>query len=328
MRRRVADIVQILSSSSEKIDLGFAGDNLKQDKDVDPIAEVTEKTRFTLSALKRASKRISGAVENPGFYPIAGKITLKALIDVAGGILPGGNKTEVTLRRYTTNDEGITDITETLKIDITSVDPTEIILSGNYDVLIPNFVNDAAVGIATLSGEVMRPGEYTISRDETLQELISRAGGLTAVAYPLGMVLSRESLKKREREVNLALAQKLEQSIVASPSDSSIDAAEQLKATLFYANRLRALPVNGRLTINYSSSSKSNEIMLQQDDVINIPKRPSHVGVTGNVQNPLMASYGKNKKIETYISDAGGFDRIADIKNVYVLLPNGQGFPS
>ena len=105
-----------------------------------------------------------------------------------------------------------------------------------------------------------------------------------------------------------------------------MNAADQLKALLFYADRLRALPVNGRLTVNYSSSSKSNEIMLQQDDVINIPKRPSHVGVTGNVQNPLMASYGKNKKIETYISDAGGFDRIADIKNVYVLLPNGQGF--
>ena len=115
--------------------------------------------------MKRASKRISGAVENPGFYPVAGQITLKTLIDVAGGILPGGNKTEVTLRRYTTNDEGLTDISETLRIDITSVDPTKIILSGNYDVLVPNFVNDAAVGIATLSGEVMRPGEYTISRD-------------------------------------------------------------------------------------------------------------------------------------------------------------------
>ena len=213
-----------------------------------------------------------------------------------------------------------------MKIDITSVDPTKIILSGNYDVLIPNFVNDAAVGIVTLSGEVMRPGEYTISRDETLQELIARAGGLTAVAYPLGIVLNRESLKKREREVNLALAQKLEQSIVAAPADSSIDATEQLKATLFYADRLRDLPVNGRLTVNYSSSSKSNEIMLQQDDVINVPKRPSHVGVTGNVQSPLMASYEKNKKFETYISDAGGFDRIADIKNVYMLLPNGKGF--
>jgi len=59
-----------------------------------------------------------------------------------------------------------------------------------------------------------------------------------------------------------------------------------------------------------------------------IPKRPSHVGITGNVQNPLMASYEKNKQIDDYISDAGGFDRTADIKNVYVVLPNGKGFQS
>ena len=32
--------------------------------------------------------------------------------------------------------------------------------------------------------------------------------------------------------------------------------------------------------------------------------------------------------IDNYISDAGGFNRIADIKRVYILLPNGQGFQS
>ena len=101
----------------------------------------------------------------------------------------------MTIRKYKTSTEGITDISEILKVDITSVDPAKIILSGDYDVLIPNFVNDAAVGIVTLSGEVMRPGEYIISRNETLKELLTRAGGFTAVAYPLGMTLNRETLK-------------------------------------------------------------------------------------------------------------------------------------
>ena len=234
----------------------------------------------------------------------------------------------MTLRKYTTNVEGITDISETLMIDLTSVDPANIILSGNYDVLVPNFVNDAAVGIVTLSGEVMRPGEYTISRDETLEELIKRAGGITSVAYPLGLILNRESLKEREKEVNLSLAQKLEQSILTSSKDSSTDVAEQMKATLFYATRLRALPVNGRLTVNYTGMSSNKATMLEKDDEIIIPKQPSHVGVTGNVQNPFMASYEANKNLDDYINDAGGFDRSADIKNIYVVLPNGKGFQS
>jgi hypothetical protein len=36
----------------------------------------------------------------------------------------------------------------------------------------------------------------------------------------------------------------------------------------------------------------------------------------------------KNKKLDEYINDAGGFDRTADIKNIYVVLPNGKGFQS
>ena len=138
-----AAIVKIASSSSDELD-AFSDEN-----NTEPDTEVSEKTLYTLSALKRASKRISGAVENPGFYPVATEITLKDLINVAGGILPGGNKAAVTIRKYKTSTEGITDISEVIKIDITSVDPKEIILSGNYDVLIPNFVNDAAVGIVT-----------------------------------------------------------------------------------------------------------------------------------------------------------------------------------
>ena len=327
-----ADIVEILSSSSEDIDSVLKeksdGVNNEEERYIDLDAPTDEKTQYTLSALKRASKRISGAVENPGFYPVAKEITLKTFIDVAGGILPGGNKSRVILRKYATDAEGITDISETLMIDLTSVNPSNIILSGNYDVLIPNFVNDAAVGIVTLSGEVMRPGEYTISRDETLEELIERAGGITEVAYPLGLILNRESLKEREKEVNLSLAQKLEQSILSSPKDSSTDVAEQMKATLFYANRLRSLPVKGRLTVNYTGISSNRATMLEKDDEIIIPKQPSHVGVTGNVQNPFMASYETNKKLDDYINDAGGFDRTADIKNIFVVLPNGKGFQS
>ena len=68
--------------------------------------------------------------------------------------------------------------------------------------------------------------------------------------------------------------------------------------------------------------------MLETDDVINVPKRPSHVVISGSVQSPLMAQYEKNKNIDDYISDAGGFNRIADIKRIYILLPNGQGFQS
>ena len=154
--------------------------------------------------------------------------------------------------------------------------------------------------------------------------MIERAGGLTKVAYPLGLNFARETLKAQERQTNLILANKLEQSIISLSQNQKEGAGDQINAILAYAKQLRALPVNGRQTVNYASISQKDNIYLEDGDTIFIPKRPSHVSITGRVQNATIASYEKNKKIEDYIEDAGGLDRIADIKNIFVTLPNGQ----
>ena len=154
--------------------------------------------------------------------------------------------------------------------------------------------------------------------------MIKRAGGLTKVAYPLGLNFSRNTLKDQEQQTNLILANKLEQSIISLSQNQKEGAGDQINAILTYAKQLRTLPVNGRQTVNYANLSQADNIYLEDGDNIFIPKRPSHVSISGRVQNATIASYEKNKKIEDYIEDAGGFDRIADIKNIFVTLPNGQ----
>jgi protein involved in polysaccharide export with SLBB domain len=62
-----------------------------------------------------------------------------------------------------------------------------------YSVNAPAYVNDVATGIVRLEGEVVRPGEYLVARDETLQQLIERAGGLTRCRLP-----TRRGLHARE----------------------------------------------------------------------------------------------------------------------------------
>ena len=316
--------LEILSSNNEQI---LAESNINLDKELNSNTEQTENfqtTKYTLAALRRASRLVTGAVENPGFYPIAGEITLSELIDVAGGTLPGSDLTRISIRKYETDAKGVSDISETIIVDATSVDIANIVLFGTFDVTIPNIINNAAVGIVKISGEVLRPGEYIISRDETLTEVIKRAGGLTQVAYPLGLNFARETLMIQERQTNLFLANKLEQSIISLSQNQKEGAGEQINAVLAYAQQLRTLPVNGRQTVNYASLSQTDNIYLEDGDNIFIPKRPSHVTITGRVQNATIAGYEKSKKIEDYINDAGGLDRIADIYNIFVTLPNGQ----
>jgi hypothetical protein len=40
-----------------------------------------------------------------------------------------------------------------------------------------------------------------------------------------------------------------------------------------------------------------------------------------------MAMYAPDKQAQDYFRDAGGLQRVADAKNAYILLPNGQSQP-
>lgn len=290
----------------------------------DRTSENVQTTKYNLAALKRASRLVTGAVANPGFYPIAENVPLSDLIDAAGGALPGSDLSRINIRKYEIDAEGISDLSDVIILDADSIDISNFILSGNFDVTIPNFVNNAAVGMVNISGEVLRPGEYLISRDETFLQVINRAGGLTDVAYPLGINFSRKALKEQEQQTNLVLANKIEQSILSLSQSKQEGAGDQINAILIYARQLRSIPVSGRQTINYAELANKNKILLEDGDNIFIPKRPSHVSISGRVQNPTIAIYSKDKKFKDYIDDAGGLERIADEKNIFITLPNGQ----
>jgi protein involved in polysaccharide export with SLBB domain len=93
---------------------------------------------------------------------------------------------------------------------------------------------------------------------------------------------------------------------------------------LGYAEQLKTLSPSGRQVINVVFKDANNPILLEDGDILIVPKRPSHVTVMGNVQRTVSAPYQSFKGIDDYIIDSGGFDELADEKNIFVQLPNGQ----
>jgi len=209
-------------------------------------------------------------------------------------------------------------------VDLSKAEAREIVLADRYSVNAPAYVNDVATGIVRLEGEVVRPGEYLVARDETLQQLIERAGGLTAVAYPLGAVFTRESLKESQRESNAVLASQLEQAVLQLSQSERDGAGDQIRAVLGYAEQLRQQEAAGRMSVNVTLEDQSAPVYLEQGDALFIPKRPSHVTVIGSVQKDTTARYSAGKGLEDYIAAAGGLNKLANIKDAYVLLPNGE----
>ena len=164
--------------------------------------------------------------------------------------------------------------------------------------------------------------DYPFSRDEALQEVIQRAGGLADTAYPLGAVLERKSIRAQEKESNNILAGQLEASVLSLAQSDLEGVGDQIKAVLGFSQQLRNLPTTGRMTINIMDSN--DNLYLQDGDKLMLPKRPSHVSIIGAVQRMTVASYSPNKTYKDYIFSAGGLTKMADVRKAYLLLPNGE----
>jgi protein involved in polysaccharide export with SLBB domain len=286
-------------------------------------SETSPYLQFILSV----SRYVSGAVERPGYYPIAGSVTFSQMLSAAGGLTENADTTRVEVVKQKVNGGKIV-ADEVKRVDLTKSEASSLRLRGRYNVNVPAFINDVATGLVTLAGEVQRPGKYLIARDETLHDLIARAGGLTGVAYPLGAVFTRDSLKDSQRESNIVLADQLEQSVLQVASSDVDGAGEQVTALLKYAGQLRSQDVTGRLSVNVVMSDVSGPVYLQSGDTLTIPKRPSHVSVIGSVQKDTVASYSAGKRLSVYLAAAGGATRTADLKRTYILLPNGESIPA
>ena len=316
-------VEELEESVEEQVQLAREANNAGAAKAISLDNEIV--LRGILS-MRQATRSVTGAVQYPGLYPVAGEVSLSDLIDAAGGVLDGVDETQVLVTRLA-NEDGRLVNRGSKHIDLTKRDPASVRLKGQYFVNVPFIINDAVSGTITINGEVERPGTYVFGRSETLHDVLKRAGGLTKTAYPLGAVFSRESAKKSEAEANDILAGQVEASILSLASSDVGSAGDQIKAVLGFSKLLREQEVVGRLAVNVLRADHSVPVYLEDKDILTIPKRPSHVSVIGSVNRNTMASYAPEKRAADYVAAAGVVTRVADQKRTYILLPNGESMP-
>ena len=67
----------------------------------------------------------------------------------------------------------------------------------------------------------------------------------------------------------------------------------------------------------------SENIVMQNGDLINIAYYPDMVKVFGEVVAPGIYKFSKNNRVNDYIKKAGGFSRNADPESVWITGPDG-----
>ena len=128
---------------------------------------------------------IDGNVRNPGKILFRKGMQIQDLIALAGGFMNDAAYHRVELSRLEKNrtDAMSNQMVELLKLEIdaalTNKDAAMMLEPQDY-IYVPRLLNYKFIGDVKVRGEVLFPGNFALERrDETIQDIITRAGGLT-----------------------------------------------------------------------------------------------------------------------------------------------------
>ena len=268
---------------------------------------------------------IGGEVRYPDSYPYATNMTLEDIILRAGGLTEAASTARVDVYRRIKNPSGTAVPTESGERFTFTLADGEIVSSDPgftlqpYDqVVIRRSPAYEVQQNVTIGGEVLFGGQYAkLRKDERLSSLVERSGGLTPYAYVKGARLTRRLTAAELRQAREALRLKLEADV---PDEENRTNVEQQLAQVDLSSR----PVGIDLERALKNPGGTEDIILRDGDVLTIPEFEATVRISGAVSYPNTVTYKKNKKLGYYISQAGGFSRLAQKRSPYVVYMNGQ----
>ena len=190
------------------------------------------------------------------------------------------------------------------KFELAPFDEVFIRTSPNYE--LQQFV--------TVQGQVIFPGVFGLERkDERLSDIVKRAGGLNNQAFPEGAKLIRKNHLTEAEKIR-----KIDQ--LNEISDNFTGAVIQNKEQYNKATEKIGIDLVSAL----KNPSGEEDLFLLEGDIIEIPKEPQTVKVTGEVLYPNSVKYLSTNTFKDFINGAGGYTTSSARKKSYVIYSNGS----
>jgi protein involved in polysaccharide export with SLBB domain len=251
---------------------------------------------------------IYGQVNVPGRFEFAPGDSVKDALGIAFGFSLSAKADSVEFSRQDLNG----DIVERRILNGTAIlagKETDFPLQPGDRFLVRGGVDLRGDYRVRVVGEVRRPGIYPVTRNSTrLTSVISAAGGFTDFAS----LASAEVLRRPIAPADIALEQ-LESLRGGVPPDDSV--YYYLETNL----RLRKEAVNADFVKLFQLGDSTQNVVLEDDDIITVPSRHKSIYVFGQVVNPGHVAFLEGQEVEYYIRKAGGLTdraRGGDVKVV------------
>lgn len=186
--------------------------------------------------------------------------------------------------------------------------------------------------LVRVEGEVNRPGNYYVAPNTPLSAVMELAGGQTERAYLFGARLERLSVREQQRQGYAEAIEQLEFSLASAPlvTSSSVSdsrAAAEAASARQVLELLRKREPDGRVVMNVTADAATlpNGLLLEHQDRLVIPPRPTTIGVFGAVYRPGSFLIEDNPlMLKEYVQRAGGLQRAGDSKKIFVVRANGD----
>lgn len=212
---------------------------------------------------------LNGNVKNKGKYELVDGESFDDVLKFSGGFSEDAYKAGITVYQFTDSERKITDLT---KSQYSNYKPTpgDSILVGK---LLERFENKL-----TIAGAVSRPGEFELTSNLTLKELVLKAGGLKPDVYSKRGSISRINTNGTPLQVSF-----------------DIDSVMTDKTSI-------GLKKNDSVTI-YSIFDLDNE---------------TTVSIEGDVNRPGKYKWAENLTLRDMVLTAGGVTESGDTRNIEI----------
>lgn len=267
---------------------------------------------------------ITGEVNRPDSFSYAAGLRLEDLILLAGGLKDRASLKEVEVLRRIRKDATLSDTSVyntilrfNLQDSLALTKDQAVIELEPYDVVnVKNLPRNQAAGSVTINGEVLFPGTYLLNtKEDRVSDLFARAGGiLNTGSLSSGYFLRntyQSALKGEVLEIKKSLAKQLSNDTL---TQKFLDSTLSKEKVLMSVNLQKAL----------TNPGSSDDIVLEEGDMITIPKTPVSVQAFGGVNIQKKVNFYPGLRTRKLIKESGGFAENANKKGTYILYPDGK----
>ncbi len=213
-------------------------------------------------------------------------------------------------------------------------------LSKAHDIILQNgdgleFTADKRPGTITVrvEGEHLSAQEYVLHYGARLGELMQNLRFYES-SDAENIQLFRASVRERQKQMLNAALKNLETSVLTARSSTNEEARlrkDEAELMLQWIERARKVDPSGQVIV--AQARQRDELLLENGDVIRVPKKDGLVLVSGEVVFPNAIAFESGLSTQDYIKRAGGYSQSADTSRIVVAHRDGsfeevQGEPS